>query len=92
MLVWCVVCVQCVYCICVVWYVVWSCSIQKEDRVREGIKMQLKGSFLLRFLTIQIGKILYMFGISLVSCKVKYTPFMECELQFYPNYLFRKMT
>lgn len=60
--------------------------------MREGIKMQLKGSFLLRFLTIQIGKILYTFGIFLVSCKAKYIPSMECGIQFYLNDLFRKMT
>lgn len=30
-------------------------------------------------------------GVSLVNCKVRYALSLECELQFYPNDLFRKM-
>lgn len=56
-----------------------SWGSQWEDRVREGIKRQLKDSFRLWFLTVQIRKILCTCGISLVNCKVRYAPFLECE-------------
>lgn len=89
----CAVCVLymytvCMHLVCVVWAGAPSGKTGWGQELRGSWKTLFPSDF---WLFVQIRKILCTFEVSLVNRKVQYTPSLECELQFYPNDLFRRM-